>query len=133
MITSDLITTPAIAKLIKQLGLELAREYGANFSMRVLANDMHLAAYDSVAVIIPNDGAHLNEIPTMTVVPPEKYVYVTLHRRMDNVGWQATRMGKEDSPLWDRQDKGWIKTLLESGDETLIVGDCMYQAEWKTL
>lgn len=115
---STLATTQVIADMIKKLTTELAREYGADFKVHVTAKDEVIATYDSVALVPPSVRSKSNPTPM-----------ITLHQRLENVGWTPTRMGKPESPLWSATDRGWIKALLECGDETLIIGDLMYQAE----
>lgn len=112
-------TTSSIADLINQLNESLKERYGDNYSVIISGDQSPLAVKTNFIDFVP---------PEVEPAPKAKPV-ICRHRRDDKYGWTFDRQAVADSHLWDKSDLGWINTLLESGDFSLVIGHLMYEVK----
>jgi hypothetical protein len=56
-------------------------------------------------------------------------ITITLHQKTDNDGWQSIKTLPIDSAQWDKIDRDWIGTLIESGSMVITIGHTMYSID----
>ncbi|GAC1605838.1 MAG: hypothetical protein NVS3B3_04500 [Aquirhabdus sp.] len=110
-------TTAPIADLIAQLNKAMEEKYAQNYSVVVTNGEDPISVATSITGYVPP----VIEKPQTMKVPT-----IQLLGRFED-GWITKRQAPPESSMWSKRDRSWIDTMLECGDQLLIIGDEAYR------
>ncbi|MEB0029173.1 hypothetical protein QN372_00270 [Undibacterium sp. RTI2.1] len=113
-------TTAPIADLIEQLNKAMQEKYDADYSLAITHGDGVISLRTNITGFV-----------SPIVEPPKQKQQVAMIKLLVryDAGWIVNRSAHFDSEIWTKRDQSWINTMMECGDNELIVGDHAYQLE----